>query len=1197
MLVFTDRSPVLKGVMERLRGVGIDVIQASRGTRFAPAGPRGYTVTPGNPDDAAALLGTLRDAGRTPRCIIFGWPLDDASIDAGFHSLLALSQAIGSEELSDINLVVVTAGAARVAGDDTVDPRLATLVGAVRVIPTELPGVRARLVDLASSDRGSTARMTELLGVELNASDHDVVALRGPDRWIPSLEPYPIGPAAAPPFRESGVYLVTGGFGGLGLAAARHLAHGYKAKLLLLGRHPIPPRSEWDGYLTNHGAEDETSRRILMVRELEDAGSEVVAAVGDVTDSRALQRIVADARRRFGGLHGVLHTAGVLDDGALQVRQPESTQRVLAPKLQGTVALEEALRGTAVDFVVLYSSISALTGLPGQFDYAAANAFLDSWAQRQFALGGTRVVSINWAPWSDVGMAASMASALGVSAPLAGAPTGHPLLSRRVQLSAREHAFVGTLDPATHWLLAEHRVRGGAPMVPGTGFLALANMADRLSGRSGALALRDMEFIEPLIVPEGSKTEIRVRVDSTDGRIAMESRPGASSAWQLNARARISVAIDTAPSVDLVSLAARCTQPSSATAVTTEAPFLAFGARWDNLTRIGLGQREAMLELQLHERFSADLETYPLHPALMDIAIAGGQAIVPWLDRSTQLLVPLSIGTVRIHGDLPRQIVSRVRYREDLSTPGDVAVFDAAVCDTTGRVLVEVVELSLLAVRDTTRLSARPVVARQQAREAAPANPLLGLTIREGIRAEEGVAALERVLSAGSVPQVSVSPLPLDLLLLQLRESTRPAAATGSPATTDAADEEVATPMQREIVTIVAGLLSLPRLGLDENLLDLGLHSLLAVRLFTRLKKITGHNLPLSTVLEAQTVRALAERFDERIVGSVPRTPVQIPVAVMPAADILSSSDAVRDPRAHEHWLRPLWSHVVPLKPGGSLPPFFCMHARGGAVLNYRTLSTFVDAEQPVYGIQCRGLDGKTEPFRNLNEMAEQYIEEIQRIQPHGPYFLGGGSLGGIVALEMAQRLQADGETIGLLTMFDSWGPTWFSTEHQPAAPARFWRRIEGHVRRTQREGAVGEAKLLYRRGIDRLLGYGRLAAARVLRVTGSELPHNLRYFYVEQANLAALRRYVPKVYQGDIVLFRALDDPDADFSDPTMGWTASVQGQIEVIDAPGTHNSLVHDPVFGELFRSRLREAQQAAAARGTGGGGLGGESGREGD
>ena len=174
---------------------------------------------------------------------------------------------------------------------------------------------------------------------------------------------------------------------------------------------------------------------------------------------------------------------------------------------------------------------------------------------------------------------------------------------------------------------------------------------------------------------------------------------------------------------------------------------------------------------------------------------------------------------------------------------------------------------------------------------------------------------------------------------------------------------------------------------------------------------------------------------------------------------------------------------------------------------------------------------------------------------------------------------QATGEPIGLLTMFDSWGPTWFSTEHQPAAPQRYWRRIEGHLRRLQREGAGGEAKLLLKRGVQRLQGYWKLAAARVLRVTGSELPHNLRYFYVEHANLAALQRYAPKIYEGDVVLFRALDDPDADFSDPTMGWTASVHGRIEVIDAPGTHNSLVHDPVFGELFRTKLREAQQAAA------------------
>lgn len=1176
MLVFTDRSPVVRSLVDQFRRAGIDVVVASRGTRFSAAGTNGYTVVPGNADDAAALLAALREAGRSPRRIVFAWPLEDASIEAGFLSLLALSQAMGSEEISQVQLTVLTTGAARVTGDEATDPRLGTLVGAVRVIPTELPGIAARLVDVPVAER-ATPRLTEHLLAELVAIDHDVVALRGPDRWIPSLEHLPLEPPATPPFRDGGAYLITGGFGGLGLSLARHLAHAHGARLALVARHPMPPRDGWDAWIKSHDAHEETTRRILMVRELEAAGASVLTIEADVTDAKVLRKGIEVARQRFGALHGVFHAAGMLDDGALQVRAAESAQRVLAPKVQGTVALDEALRGTKLDFIVLFSSISALTGLPGQFDYAAANAFLDAWSQRQFALGGTRVVSVNWAPWSDVGMAASLASALGVSAPLSGEPTGHPLLSRRVQLNLREQAYLGSIAPETHWLLSEHRVRGGQPMVPGTGFLALAYLADRLSGRTGPAAVREIEFVDPLVVPEGTRSDIRVRIDTTDGRVSVESRPGASSPWRLHARARVGASIDTTPAVDLVALARRASLSEDPATVTTAAPFLAFGPRWDNLKRIGIGQREALLELELDERFSADLEAWPLHPALVDIAMAGAQALVPWLDRATQLLVPLSIGTVRIHGDLPRAVSSRVRYREDLSTPGDVAVFDAALCDATGRVLVEVLELSLLAVRETQRLAVPPVAPSPRGREVAPANPLLGLTIREGIRADEGVAALARILASGPVPQVAVSPLPLSLLLRQLRESARPQVVSRPIVAVEAA--ESTTPLEQEIATLASGLLSLPRVGLDENLLDLGLHSLLAVRLFTRLKKLTGHNLPLATLLEAQTVRTLAARFDQQMSSSVPRTPQQMPAFTAPPTDIVTSSDAVRDPRAHEHWLRPLWSHVVPLKPGGSLPPFFCMHARGGAVLNYRTLSTFVDAEQPVYGIQCRGLDGKTEPFRSLVEMAEQYIEEIRRIQPHGPYFLGGGSLGGIVALEMAQRLQAAGESIGLLTMFDSWGPTWFSTEHQPAAPQRFWRRIEGHIRRLQREGALGEAKLLFRRGIQRVQGYGRLAAARVLRATGSELPHNLRYFYVEQANLAALKRYVPKMYEGDVVLFRALDDPDADFSDPTMGWTASVHGRIEVIDAPGTHNSLVHDPVFGELFRSRLREAQQAAA------------------
>ena len=248
--------------------------------------------------------------------------------------------------------------------------------------------------------------------------------------------------------------------------------------------------------------------------------------------------------------------------------------------------------------------------------------------------------------------------------------------------------------------------------------------------------------------------------------------------------------------------------------------------------------------------------------------------------------------------------------------------------------------------------------------------------------------------------------------------------------------------------------------------------------------------------------------------------------------------------------------------------------------MSYRTLSNAVDADQPVYGIQCRGLDGRTEPFKSLEEMATQYVEEIRRIQPQGPYFLGGGSLGGIVALEMAQQLRSVGERTALLAMFDSWGPVWFSPEHRPTTGSRLWRRVLNHWIRIRRGGLALEIRTLTANGRARFRDNGRLLLGQFLRRLGIELPHSIRYTYVEFANLAALRRYAPKPYEHEVLLFRALDDPDADFWDPTMGWSATVSGRIEVIDSPGTHNSMVHDPVFGELFRSRLRRAQQEAAA-----------------
>ncbi len=167
-------------------------------------------------------------------------------------------------------------------------------------------------------------------------------------------------------------------------------------------------------------------------------------------------------------------------------------------------------------------------------------------------------------------------------------------------------------------------------------------------------------------------------------------------------------------------------------------------------------------------------------------------------------------------------------------------------------------------------------------------------------------------------------------------------------------------------------LLGVQAIGIQQNYFDLGGNSLLAVRLFARIHKEFGVNLPLATLFEAQTVEQLAHVLDNK----------------------KDTGD---------------WSPLVTIQPAGSKPPFFCIHGGGGNVLIYRALSQHLGTDQPFYGLESQGLDGRRPLLTKIEDMAELYVREIRRVQPHGPYFLGGYCMGGTVALEIAQRLTDNG--------------------------------------------------------------------------------------------------------------------------------------------------------------------------------------------
>jgi NAD(P)-dependent dehydrogenase (short-subunit alcohol dehydrogenase family)/acyl carrier protein len=202
--------------------------------------------------------------------------------------------------------------------------------------------------------------------------------------------------------RKNGVYLITGGLGGIGLEIAEFLAQKVCAKLALVARTPIPDHRQWDQWLQTHHESDDTSRKICRIQKIQSTGADVLTISADVSDMNQMMAAKSRIDEKFGRIHGIIHAAGVAGGGMIQLKTVEAAERVLAPKVKGTLNLDRLFNSVPLDFFVLCSSISAVRGLTGQVDYCAANAFLDAYAHQSSSK--RHVMSINWGMWQTVGM-------------------------------------------------------------------------------------------------------------------------------------------------------------------------------------------------------------------------------------------------------------------------------------------------------------------------------------------------------------------------------------------------------------------------------------------------------------------------------------------------------------------------------------------------------------------------------------------------------------------------------------------------------------------------------------------------------------------------------------------------------------------------------------------------------------------------
>ncbi len=316
-------------------------------------------------------------------------------------------------------------------------------------------------------------------------------------------------------------------------------------------------------------------------------------------------------------------------------------------------------------------------------------------------------------------------------------------------------------------------------------------------------------------------------------------------------------------------------------------------------------------------------------------------------------------------------------------------------------------------------------------------------------------------------------------------------------------------------------VLGVSTLNPQDNFFNLGGNSLLAVQLFSKISQKYKINLPLSVLLESVDFQSFVSLIKNKLPGQK------------------LSQMALSMPNA--------FSSLISIKSSGDKNPVFCFHGVGGNVLNYMSLVPALGESRPLIGLQSRGMDGMQPMASSVEDMVRFYINEMKALQPHGPYFLAGGSMGGMIALEVAQQLTRQGDKIEKLVMFDTFGPK-VNIKSYDESERNFWKNLK--------------ISFFYRKKT-----FVNKLRVKLLNVLGLPIPLEIRLFDVEMNNYSALWKYQAQKYSGDLHLIRAQIRPSGWYSDPLMGWADTIQGKVTTYEIDGSHGDFIESPDLFKVF------------------------------
>ena len=328
------------------------------------------------------------------------------------YSLFFISNALHHIGINKkIQIGIISANLYSVIGEEKVNsPEHSLMLGPSKVINKEFPNIACKNIDLNIDEKES--EVIKQIITELNEEDDsEIVAYRGKYRWVQTFEQIKLKDSdklATSLVEDGHTILITGGTGGIGLEIAYYFSQIAKCHLILTKRSAFPDKNEWKNWLNENVEDGKTSQIIKKIYEIEESGSTVEVIVSGVEDTKAVKSMIVDLKERYRKIDIVIHAAGIIDDNLLVNSSIEAIERVLSPKVFGTINLYQAMKDFEPGLFILFSSVNSLLAPVGQFDYSAANNFLDAFVNYFNSQDQTKFISINWPGWKEVGILANL---------------------------------------------------------------------------------------------------------------------------------------------------------------------------------------------------------------------------------------------------------------------------------------------------------------------------------------------------------------------------------------------------------------------------------------------------------------------------------------------------------------------------------------------------------------------------------------------------------------------------------------------------------------------------------------------------------------------------------------------------------------------------------------------------------------------